>query len=161
MPYNRLRFWKDSVHPSPPTLSLSLSLRRRNTSLCCPASFAVGILPSVVSTRNGTLPISGTIIDFYIADNEKLLTNTTLLRWLFGIYVKHSWMSSSDMAVSALSLRLYRKQLWWGIIVRMRHSWWQDWVGSFNSTATKWFWGPASPLFRNRIYLATWTAILG
>lgn len=57
------------------------------------------------------------------------------------------------MSVSALSLRLYRKQLWWGIVVRMRQSWWQDWGGSFNSTAAKWFWGPASPLFGNRIYL--------
>lgn len=71
MPYTRLRFWKHSLHISPPTLSL----RRRKTFLCCPASSAMGSPPSVVSTRYGTSPISGTIIDFYIADNDKSLTN--------------------------------------------------------------------------------------
>lgn len=74
-----------------------------------------------MSARNGTLPISGTVTDFDIADNKKIThKQTSLLWWLFGTHLKYSWMSFSDLSMSALSVRLYRQQLLLEIVVRMR-----------------------------------------
>lgn len=147
MLYNRLRFWRTVFTPPPLALGGEILL-----------SVVLHLLQWEFPLQLCLLEMAlyqylGPLLTFILQTMKNRSQTDTIVMVLFGVCVKHSWMSSGDMPVSALSLRLYRKRLWWGILVRMRQSWWQDWVGSFNSTAAKWFWGPASPLFGNRIYL--------